>query len=323
MKLGFEDIFDISCLDKIFEKDTWKVLCFSGKAFPGAFLKRWRETLSKKLGIRFKYVSCEGKKIPKQLCQQSFWGNEDIYWLGEITSEEFLKKFGEMAVSGKVVCFSSKKVPDGWVSRQDCFVANLSGSYEMEVLAKFFEVSNISAFLRIVKKLQDFSGNISLEQFSHALEYSQLVGGRNLESLVQCLCELSEKDPRLSELSENFLCGNSSEFFKLWDEIVGLYSLPFWISFFTRILWNCACYVQTMSLGFQQVARSTGFRLPRKFQSDLWRKFSVKGLSELYREFYLLDCSFKTSVISEAQIESLFAKHFRFTEDPQVFEKNH
>lgn len=118
---------------------------------------------------------------------------------------------------------------------------------------------------------------------------------------------LVQQEKSFFVLSDLFFTKNK-KFFSMWNSIVGLYSMQFWIVFWSEQLFRAICYIKYMEMKKHDAAKKIGYRLPFSFLNKSWKHNQLDALVMLHQEFLLLDCNIKQG-LSVDHINTILHRH--------------
>jgi hypothetical protein len=148
----------------------------------------------------------------------------------------------------------------------------------------------------------------SIDQVCMLLYYAIL--GGEVYRRSSWMARLITIPPALFTISQHFFAQKPRDFFALWKEIEPLYTMPFWISFWSDQLWRAFFYVRYMRAQQSAKAKQYTYRLPFSFIKKDWCLYELEEeLINAHNWVYEVDFLSKNGV-SALGLELLYSTFF-------------
>lgn len=280
------------------------VSCFySSGSFPPLFFARLFLFLKKSSDGRFSIqtIKSQDKSVRAATLQQSFLGQTQIYWLGDIMGQDALK-FQDlqslMTYQGphSLIFFAPAEEIAPYISK-DTVAIELPASLDLELflrVSSFFEIIFNPLQKRFIEHLFVRIPSLSLDSSLLLLDYLELMPEIKGKALGQTILALLEPEGNFFDLSKHFFKKDAKSFFAVLKTISEEYAEPFWISYWSDQVWRAYHTIQFLQQKNIAQAKRVSYRLPFSFMTQQAKQFSLQELRNAHDFLYQADYALKT-----------------------------
>jgi len=263
-------------------------------------------------------LAATDKKTIRASLNQSFLGNNNVFWLSNILSDgmekgkqDILVEFLNYTGPHHVIYFLPKdtKLTPG----KTAVIIDIPTTIDIslvEALITFFKFSMQEKKLDVLKRVFRQAKTISLDMSCMLINYVELINTKNTDELDSYLAHITQTQPSLTLLSEHFFSLNPSGFFSVWTEIEKEYPEMFWLAFWSEQIWKAHHVILYLKKNDFVNAKRMSFRLSYSFINTQWKNFTQQEFKELYHNLYLIDTKIKRGGSSDAALSFFFFSYF-------------
>ncbi|RTL05908.1 hypothetical protein EKK58_06780 [Candidatus Dependentiae bacterium] len=240
-----------------------------------------------------------------QLFATTFLGQPRIYLIknawDELTSvqQKFFIRLANSYV-GPHYCIIpiERSAVVGMNHKQACKIAlpSMCNMQEIILFAKQ-ECVSFPIFQKLLTSVFQKSASISFDMVMVLFNYASVISTNAIDEFTECMMPvLLNNKQSLYDLSGAFFAKKSS-FFAMWRAIEPMYSIQFWIVFWSDQLMKAAFFIAYKKNGSLQQAKEIGIGLPFSFLNKDWHLYSPQKLVDGYTFLYECDYRFKDNAL--------------------------
>lgn len=303
--MKFEDFLNKIKQDSL--KFSEKVTCFVGDECQILFFRYLFDQLEKesKLPAGFKSLDINAKDKPSfySNLKQSFLGQSNFYWLGDLAQkvssknrDEILKFLSSYQGPHFVSFFLSKneKVSSGLLKNIE--IVEIEDRVGKQVFLKLLDAFKIKLNpqkLNIICNKVFFNSTYSLDESFMMMRYFEVINMRYINEFYDYLTLILGSQQSLYSLSDAFFSKNEKAFFSLWQDINDDYSDMFWVSFWSDQIFKAYHVVKFLKKKDFARAKRISFRLPYNFIKMDHKRFCAEKLVDSYEFLFSIDFAIK------------------------------
>lgn len=256
--------------------------------------------------------------------QQSFLGQTDNYWLGNLDSEgreksrvrkkELLQLLATYQGPHTVFfyCTDATALELAAFPKGTTTIISVPEKIDetmLQPLLKLLGFSFSPPKMKLLSSVFATARQVPLDTVCFMCVYLEVMSMRAVAESHQFLLSLVEPELSFIELSKHFFNRDAENFFKLWDKVGNEYPETYWILYWSDQLWRA--YHVTTYLRQNKIveAKKMGYRLPFAFAGHQWKKSSLRELRDGYQFLYHADCALKNGS-SFTTLELFFMNYF-------------
>jgi hypothetical protein len=306
-------------IPRVLEGHSAPIIWLRGVRYPSFLLLTLREWLQQKA---VKIISLPLHDHLFETIQQSaassFLGETYWYWLGDCADlpkkkQDQLRAYALSYAGPHTLVFYApthfvRDIPSHWC------VLDIPESVSLKecerICTAWYNARDVSSMVPLLKALYFTHQSMPFEQIALIRMYASLVGKSMHEFVAVYQRSLVAIVPGLFLLSQHFFNKQADLFYAEWERCAHLYSLPFWIVFWSEHVWRASAYIRYMHKKDRTGAYEIGKnRLPYDFIKGGWSKIDPVALDALHNQLYALDVSIKNGGSSEV-IEIFYVQWF-------------
>lgn len=171
------------------------------------------------------------------------------------------------------------------------------------------ECSSFVIFQQLLTRVSQKSASISFDMVMVLFNYASVISSNTIDEFTESMMPvLLNSKQSLYDLSSAFFAKKSS-FFLIWRDLEPIYSIQFWLVFWSDQLMKAALYIAYKKNGSLQQAKEIGLGLPFSFLNKDWSLYNPEKLADGYTFLYECDCRFKDAVLIKS-LDSFFIMFF-------------
>lgn len=310
MNITLSDFFKTDMNDVVLKN---KVVCFKSKEYtPVFFATLFKVLRPNSLNINFINISDLDILNLKLQLEQSFLGNNNFYWLGNITNYKYKKELILYLNSYQGPHYVTFFINDEEIISFNKLTITYDGFITLDEYNSLLVLwPNVKQdLIRIfIKKIFELSSKLSLDQFCIFVNYSLLLGARHSSFMSDWLEKILISNQSFFTLSKHFFAFEPKSFYKYWNIISNNYSSVFWTTYWSEQLYRAFNFILLRKQGKNLQAKQVAYKLPFSFIQNDWKKASLSELREAHQFIYDLDCSIKNGA-SDFSVELFYVKFF-------------
>ncbi len=301
-----------------------RITCFVGDESPLLFFSNLFELLKakSKFPAELKKINLNSKDKAYfySSLTQSFLGQSNFYWLGDIAqvfsskNKVELLKFLSTYKGPHFISFflpKDEKREIKSISKNIEIIEienNVDKSIFIELL-DLFEVKTNKQKLKVIGDKIFLNSTYSLDVACMLMKYFELINIRYADEFSNYLSSVLGSQPSLYTLSDAFFAKKEKFFFDLWQDIGSCYSDMFWISFWSDQIFRAYYVVKFLEQKDFVKAKRSSFRLPYNFMKRDYKQFSLEKLANYYEFLFNIDFAIKKGS-SFCSLDLFYLNHF-------------
>ena len=254
------------------------------------------------------------QSIKTQL-NQSFLGNFQTYWLGNMSSVSKKERTALLTFLNAHrpghSCFWFINTDDA-EKFTDAVSVELPAIVDTQTLVglnDFFSFVQHPKKIEFAQRVAPSIAGFGLDDACMLLSHLSCVSVKDLSQFEQNIPRLFESHLPLSVLSKSFFAKNVQDFYAAWVELEGKYPFMFWIAFWSEQMWRAYNVVYFLKHDNFIGAKRMSYRLPPDFMRFGWRNISLDELAIRHKFLYDADFAYKTGSTFNS-LEVFFSNHF-------------
>ena len=320
--MKFEEFLDnLSTTSFKFKK---KITCFIGDEYTFLFFNNLNKLLKNKFMFPYEFktlnLNSKEKAYFYSSLTQSFLGQNNFYWLGDITQasnsknkEEFLTFLSTYKGPHFISFFLSKdeKLEITSLSKS-VEIIEIENSIDKSIFIKLlnlFEIKTNKQKLGLISDKIFFNSSYPLDVACMLMKYFELINLRYVDEFNNYLAPILGSKTSLYALSDAFFSNKEKLFFDLWQDINSDYSDMFWISFWADQVFRAYHVVKFLAQKDFVKAKRSSFRLPYNFIKRDYKQFSLEKLANYYEFLFNIDFAIKKGS-SFCVLDLFYLNHF-------------
>jgi hypothetical protein len=137
------------------------------------------------------------------------------------------------------------------------------------------------------------NASVSLDDACRLMGYHLVVGRNTVPFFDKWYPKLVLPEASLFTLSQCLLGKSTQQFFRQWKACKDDYPPEFWIAYWSDQLWQAALFVRKARMYGLAEAKNGYYKLPFKFMSSDWQRYTPQLLISAHNKLYELDYALK------------------------------